>query len=80
MIDIIPVLADLPSSRLAPRNSRGRNKIAELGELGPQCPHPCGAEGYQNEELAGTMLLDLLNHCVEDYRTIPCSRPICSET
>ena len=57
---MIPVLADSPASGQAPKIGRGRNRTIELGELGRQCSHICGAEGDQNEEPAATIMLDPL--------------------
>ena len=58
---MIPVLADSPASGQAPKNGRGRKRTIELGELGRQCSHNCGAEGDQNEEPAATLIFDPLN-------------------
>ena len=54
----ILVLADLKISGKVPRSGRGRNKIAELGHVGWQCLHTCGAEVDQNEESVSKTLLN----------------------
>ena len=55
---MIPVLADAPASGQAPKYGRGRKRTIELGELGRQYSHNCGAEGDQNEEPAAANMLD----------------------
>ena len=58
--EMIIVLADQPASRLDHNVGRGRNKTVELGELGRQCSHICGAEGDQDEEPAAAVIFDPL--------------------
>ena len=58
---MIPVLADSSASGQAPKYGRGRKRTIELGELGQQCSHICGAEGDQNEEPAATVVFDSLD-------------------
>ena len=55
---MIPVLADQPASGQDHKVGRGRNKTVELGELGRQCSHICGAEGDQEEEPTTASMLD----------------------
>ena len=58
--EMIPVQADQPASGQDHKVGRGRNKTVELGELGRQCSHICGAEGDQDEEPAAAVIFDLL--------------------
>ena len=58
--EMIPVLADSPASGQASQLGRGRKRTIELGDLGRQCSHSCGAEGDQNEEPAATLIFDPL--------------------
>ena len=46
-----------------PLESGGRNKTTDLGELGQQCSYiwGAGAEGYQKQEPAATVLLKPLD-------------------
>ena len=55
------MLADSLASGQALEYGRGRKKTNELGDLGQQCSHICGAEGDQNEEPAATNMLDPLS-------------------
>ena len=57
---MIPVLADSPASGQAYKYGRGRKRTIELGDLGRQCSHNCGAEGNQIEEPAATFNFDPL--------------------
>ena len=53
---MIPMQADSPALGQVLRIGTGRNKTTELGELGRQCSHLSGAQGYQNEIPAAAIL------------------------